>query len=386
MVSSGVITARELLRLRLESQWIAAPSAPAPSAAGAPAARRSIVDVAHHLLALQAQDFGQAVWALGLRSPGSTRDDLTAALDSGQLVRSWPMRGTLHFSTPDDLRRMLALTATRTVTGAATRHRQLGIDDTVLGRARDVAVAELSGGGSLSRDEFFSFLQAAGIETTGQRGVHLIWLLAHEGLVCWGPSRGTQQALVLLDEWAPPIRQPGRDEGLGEFVLRYFMGHGPATLADFCWWSKVTVADAKRGFALVRERLDEVDVEGTSHWLAARDPAFPDAPPSPRARAGTHALPGFDEYLLGYRNRCPALAPEFFDRIVPGNNGIFLPMLISHGEIVGTWKRATTARGVTITTSPFRPLRASEQASFERDLRRYARFLGRPATITADTP
>jgi len=366
---------RELLRRRLAAQGIA------------PARDAAVGAVVERMLAMQAQDFAQASWAVGLRAPGSTRDDLVAALDAGEIVRSWPMRGTLHFTRPDDLRWMLALTAPRTVRSMAKRHRDLGLDEEAFARAAEIARAELSGGGAVSREEFTALVEAGGIATDGQRGMHLIWRLAHDGLICWGPARGTQQAMVLLDEWAPQTRELSRDDSLGEFVLRYVAGHGPATLKDFCWWSKVSVADATRGLERVREQLHEVELGGTIYWEADETggglpTAEPAAPPT-RARARAfHALPGFDEYLLGYPSRAPALPAEFSARMVPGDNGVFLPMLVSHGTIVGTWKRAITASKVTITPTPFAPLSAAEQTGFEREFRRFARFLGLSLVIS----
>ncbi len=358
--------AREVLRRRLEAQWVA------------PAKSATVAEVVGQLLALQAQDFAQASWAVGLRAAGSTRADLTAALDAGSIVRSWPMRGTLHFTLPGDLRWMLALTAPRTVRSMTKRHRDLGLDDAAFARASEVARTELSGGGTLSREEFTALVEAAGVATDGQRGMHLIWRLAHDGLICWGPARGTQQAMVLLDEWAPPTRELSREQALGEFVLRYLRGHGPATLKDFCWWSKLTVADAALGLDRVRDQLREIQLDGTVYWVTADDAPAPASRVRPRA---FHALPGFDEYLLGYPSRAPALADEFASRIVPGENGVFLPMLVSHGTVVGTWKRAITARKVTVTPAPFAPLSAAEQQGFEREFRRFARFLGLPLVI-----
>ncbi|MGA1837738.1 winged helix DNA-binding domain-containing protein [Herbiconiux sp. 11R-BC] len=404
-------TAREVLRLRLESQWIA--RVPSSAAAARPGAA-GITAVAAHLLATQAQDFAQGVWALGVRSPGATRDDVTAALDSAQVVRSWPMRGTLHFCTPDDLRWMLALTAERTVRSAAARHRDLHLDDDTFARAADIAAGELRGGGALSREEFLAALTAGGVDPAGQRGMHIIWRLAHDGLLCWGPTSGTQQALVLLDEWAPARREPSRDEALGEFVLRYFGGHGPATLDDFCWWSKSTVADAKRGFERVRDRLDELVIDGTSYWMRADDGWTEEtadatgtagiaseagttsevgstgthrgrgAGASP-IRGGVHALPGFDEYLLGYRERSHALPAEHADRIVPGGNGIFLPMLVSKGRIVGTWRRSVSTKAVTLTPEFFEAPTAAELRGVERAFARYGQFLGLPVKATPTT-
>ncbi len=48
------------------------------------------------MLAVQAQDYPAAQWAIGVRSPGTTLDEVQASVNAGDIVRSWPMRGTLH--------------------------------------------------------------------------------------------------------------------------------------------------------------------------------------------------------------------------------------------------------------------------------------------------
>jgi hypothetical protein len=406
-VSAG---ARELLQRRLAAQWLAPSGAPPSGADGsagvaAGAAADAVAAAARHLLATQAQDFGQGVWALGARVPGSTRRDVFAALDGASVVRSWPMRGTLHLIEPDDLRALLSLTARRTVSGAGARHRALGIDEAAVARAGDVARGLLGGGGRATREQFTTALAEAGLQPSGQRGMHLIWLLAHEGLVCWGPLDGDsgQQALVLLDEWAPATREQSPADALDELLLRYIRGHGPTTLKDFCWWTKLLVSDSTAALGRIRDRLEEIDLGLETPFLveagagAGSGSAAGTGAGSGTADAGAEsgtgtaddprrsdaqlALPGFDEYLLGYRSRSPALAPEHSARVVPGENGMFLPMLVSRGRIVGTWKRRIGAKAVTVSPEPFEPLPATEQRGFERALRRYADFLELPATF-----
>ncbi|WP_418608255.1 DNA glycosylase AlkZ-like family protein [Georgenia sp. SUBG003] len=104
--------------------------------------------------------------------------------------------------------------------------------------------------------------------------------------------------------------------------MRYFRGHGPATLKDFAWWTKLTVA-ARAGLGLARPHLESVEVDGVEHLM---DPATPDLlAEHRRAARGVHLLPAFDEMILGYRDRSATLPPEHADRIVPGGNGIFRP-------------------------------------------------------------
>ncbi|MFJ8893620.1 winged helix DNA-binding domain-containing protein [Leifsonia sp. NPDC102414] len=360
----------DLLRMRRSAQLLDDRSAPTP------------VAVVQRMLAVQAQDFGAACWALGARSAGSTRDDVLAALDDGSIVRSWPMRGTLHFAPPADLRWMLGVTTTRMIAGLTLRHRQLELESEDFTRARDVVTEALSGGRSIGRAELMALWEANGIATAGQRGYHLIYFFAQNGLLCWGPTHKTQQSLVLLDEWAPERRELEPDEALGEFLLRYLTGHGPATLKDFVWWTKGTVAGAKTAVAVLGDRISTLEVDGVE-YLATAEQADAEAG-TPAARKGVDLLPAFDEYLLGYQDRTPVIDDEHFTVVVPGKNGVFAPILVSAGRVVGTWRRASTSSAVTVEPLPFARLTAAEKTGVRRAATAYGRFLGLPAAVTAE--
>jgi hypothetical protein len=354
------VTAREILRLRSWTQRID------PTRAATPAG------TVRHLLAVQAQDFAQALWAVGVRSPGSGRSDVLAALDAGEIVRTLPMRGTLHFVAPGDLGWMLSLTSARSLQGATTRFRNLGLDQATLDRAELAAQAAFTGGRSLSRDEFMTVLAENGIAPDGQRGYHIIFYLSQLRLICWGPTRGTQQALVLVDEWIGRPRALAGDEALREFALRYFEGHGPATVRDFAWWSKLTLADARAGVAAAGDALTELTLGETSYLIATSEM---DAAATSRAGAGVHVLPGFDEYLLGYQDRALPLAAEHSPRIVPGNNGIFLPTIVGKGRVVGTWRRIPRSKQAGIEPDYFGEASATERGGFARAATAYAKFV-----------
>ena len=355
------VGAAEILRLRLLAQQIEAPHAD----------RLTVLDVARQLFAVQGQDFIQGGWALGIRAPGSRLSDLNAALDGGLIVRGAPFRGTLFFVAAEELRWVLRVTSPRTLSGSATRQRQLGLDAAALDRAREATIAALQGGRALARDEYFALLRSIDIDPAAQRGYHVIWYLAQTGLLCWGSTSGTQQALVLLDEWVPHSRDLGGDEALRELALRYFTGHGPATLRDFAWWAKLTLASARTGLALASDELVELDHGGEAYWASEREV---DRAAGRRRSAAVHALPGFDEYLLGYTDRSLPLDDEHFARIVPGGNGIFLPMIVAGGRIVGTWRRAEKSGGVTVTPDAFSDLSERESAAFARSAGAFARF------------
>jgi hypothetical protein len=335
-------------------------------------------DVATAMLATQAQDLSSAQWALAVRSPGSEIADVERAFDEGAIVRSWPFRGTLHVTAAEDLGWMLSLTSDRIIRSATSRHAALGLDGTVFARAADVARAALRGGARLSRAALLAELDASGVATDHQRGGHIIWYLAHTGLICFGPMGASGQSVVLTDEWIPLPRQLSPDEALGELAVRYFTSHGPATVRDLLHWSKVLVPQARTAIECAGDRLRRIVVDDVVYYTGA---AQADEAPAPAVLL----LPGFDEYLLGYSDRDAVLPPEHSARVVPGANGIFLPMVVSNGQIVATWRRTIRGKSVDTAATAFVPMPATATSRYVRAAAAYAHYLGLPlgrATVT----
>ncbi len=48
------------------------------------------------------------------------------------------------------------------------------------------------------------------------------------------------------------------------------------------------------------------------------------------------------------------LNPRNANDVVPGSNGIFLPIIVVNGRVIGTWKRSIKARSIVITASTFK--------------------------------
>jgi len=209
----------ELSLLRMAAQRLVGPPAGTPA------------EAVRWLTCVQAQDLPGALLSVALRSPGG-RTAVTAALDAGEVVRSWPMRGTLHLTAAEDLPWPLDLLGVRVLAGAATRRAALEITAADVERARELAVASLHGGRRLRRAGLLAAIAAGGVSTAGQRGYHLLWYLAQTGTLVLGPTEDGDQQFVLLDEWVPTPRRLDREEALGELALRFFRSHGPATVKD----------------------------------------------------------------------------------------------------------------------------------------------------------
>jgi hypothetical protein len=367
------MTTRDLLRSRLIHQKIAHTSRSSPS------------EVVAWLGAMQAQDYPGALWAIGLRSEGATEADVETAIAKRAIVRTWPMRGTLHFVAAADVRWMLDLLTPRIIAGSATRSRQLELDGAIFARSRKLFIRALQGGRKLTREAMCALLKRAKISTEAQRGYHILWRLAQEGLLCFGTREGRQHTFTLLDEWAPRAKTMDREEALAELARRYFTSHGPATLQDFVWWSGLKISDGKAGLAMAAAHLSRETMNGTDYWAPHAAPPSTSSftlHPSTLPTPPLHLLPGFDQYMLGYTDRSAALDPVHSQKIVPGNNGMFMPTIVVRGRIVGTWKRALKRKGITLEARPFAPLNKTETREFTAAARRYGDFMGMPLETT----
>lgn len=366
---STALTGAEALALRMAGLRLR-PHATAPPLT-------TVAEVVEWFGAMQAQDLASGMWSLGVRLPGSTHADVHAALERREALRTWPMRGTIHLVPARDARWLLELTGVRALAGAAKRREFLGLSEAEADRAVDVLGAALAGGTRLTRTECVAALVAAGIDGAGQRGYHLLWYAAQRGVTCIAPNIGTEQTFALLDEWAPDQHQLDRDEALAALALRYFRSHGPTTRQDFAGWTGLTAADAKRGIAAAGDDLTTVVVDGAEAVL--HTPLLD----APRIAADeVLVLPGFDEYLLGYKDRTLMLDPEHKQAIIPGGNGVFQATVVVGGRVVGTWKRSLAKTRVTLTVHPLTDLGPACREQIEQALHRYADFLALPPRVS----
>lgn len=336
-----MVSATDLLRVRLRSQLLLAqPEGAIETVAGA----------ARHMLAVQGQDPVAAQWALGIRAPGSHVADVFAAQERGEVVRSWPMRSTVHLVPAVDIGWMQELLTPRAANDAPRRREQLQLPLETVERMRGIAVERLTGGKQMTRAELIAAFEDDGIAMLTGWSYHCIWWLCQTGTLTFGPPLGAREAaLVLLDEWVPtPTRLDG-DEALAELGARYLVGHGPATPADLAWWTKLSLTSARKAFVLAAEagRAESHDVDGVTWWTV---PGALDLPPV--AVPEVLLLPAFDELLLGYRDRSLS-ADTAHTRLLMTVNGIAQPTVMLDGRAVGTWKLA----GGRVTVTPFDDVR-----------------------------
>ncbi len=338
----------------------------------------SVAGIVQWFGAMQAQDVNSGLLSFGVRLPGSTLADVEAALERREAVRTWPMRGTVHFVPPADAHWMLELMGVRALAGVEKRRQLLGLDERTVDQATEVLGAALSGGNRLTRAECLAAIAKGGIDVTGQRSYHLLWYASQRGVSVIAPHVGKEQTFVLLDEWVPEPNRPTREEALGIIALRYFRSHGPTTRKDFAGWTGLTMGDVKLGIAAAGDALTTVDVEGVEMIV---DPAALDA--ADVSVDDWLALPGFDEYLLGFKDRSLMVDSAHLSAIIPGGNGMFRSTIVHAGRVVATWKRTLTTKAVTVTVEPLVTFTAGERRAVEKVLQSYANYLELALKLTA---
>jgi hypothetical protein len=354
------VTNEELGLLRLHNQQISH-TKPLTTAA-----------IVKHMGAMQAQDYNGAVWSLGLRSDQS-ESSVIATINTKEIIRTWPQRGTLHFIPRIDSRWLVNLSAERILRIAARRRQQLALDDSMLIKSQQIVERALSGK-TISRPDVLRILEQAGIPTDKGRGYHILWYLSQIGITYIGPMLGKQQTFGLMNDIVPDHTLPIRTISIAELAKRYFLSHGPATIQDFMWWSGLTAIDAKQGLTANEALLDSITINKQIYWIPKSSTIS--------ASSGGYLLPGFDEFILGYKNRSAVLEPAHIALIVPGNNGMFKPTIIIHGQVVGTWSKSVKAKQINIELQPFRALSHIDLALLDEPMQKLGVFFNKSPSLS----
>jgi hypothetical protein len=345
----------EITHQRLHNQQIASTSFQTPAALVA------------WLGAMQAQEYGQSKWAIGVRLPGCTDAMVEQALADRSILRSWVMRGTLHTVAAADIHWMLDLLAPRLIAGSAGRQRQLGLESPTLHRSLQLLESGLEGR-EMTREQLISYFAQSDLDFTSHQVYHIMHHAALEQMVCVGVRVGNEPTFTLLSDRVPtPVRMT-REEALATLAACYFNSRGPASLQDFIWWSGLTVKEAQKGLESVKSDLKELVYEGQSFWFP-KDQSL-DKTPTKRL----FLLPGFDEYILGYRDRSAFLSPGD-SPIVVHSNGIFNPMIVLDGQVVGVWKKTVKKNTVLLEPNTFVALDEEALHLLEQERLQYQAFL-----------
>lgn len=320
--------------------------------------------------AVQAQEYAEALWSLGMRVDGVGAADVEAACDRGEVLRTHVLRPTWHFAAAADLAWLLRLTGDRVQAKSAGRRRELGLDDDTLARCHEALDRALSDGEPRIRRELGDVLEAAGIDTTGQRIAHISGHAELAGVIVSGPRRGRHHTYLRFEDRVPAAPRRSREADLAELARRYFTSHGPATLRDFAWWSGLTMADGRAGVAACGEALvGEEDPDGTV-WISAPAAADRDDQAPQACLLGT-----YDELLVAHRD----LRNVYADG--RATNDLLFRAIVIDGITVGGWTRRLARGEVTIEAVLETALDEGQDAALRAAADRFGAFLDLPPRL-----
>lgn len=317
---------------------------------------------------IQAQDYPGAKWAIAGRLKDCTNVNIEQAFAEKKFVRTWAMRGTLHFITASDIRWILELLAPRIIERNARRYKELELDEETLKRSNEIIVNALQDGQGLNRRELVTILQENGISTEGQRTPYMLQRASLDGLICQGGMHSNNNPIFISMSLLPKTNTLTRHNALAELAKRYFKSHGPATIQDFSWWSGLLRNDAKAGLEAVKSQLESETIGDKTYWYFSSKLKHC----SPRV----HLLPSFDEYIVGYKDRSASL-----EKIHSKNKGIeniMYPTIAIDGQIVGTWKRKFNKNEVIVELKPLIALNTAQSNILDEAIHRFGEFMEMP--------
>jgi hypothetical protein len=328
---------------------------------------KSVKSLVSHFGAIQAQDYQMSKWAVGCRLPGAIDNAIEKAIDDGEIIRTHVLRPTWHLTTAEDIGWMLELTSGNILRQFNSMNKKIGLDDKVFSKSTDIIVKSLLGDQHLTRDELVEILNHHGIKTNEYRGLHILAYAELHGVICSGKRKGKHHSYALFDERVKKSKSRTKEEALAELGNRYFTSHGPATQKDFYWWSGLSVADSKLAIELNKKNLTATQHEGQTYYW--KDSGV--------VEMTEHVLllPAFDEYLIAYKERSASIDTEHMPHAFTVN-GIFKPLIVVNGQVVGIWKRTIKKDTVIIEPTFLQKVSKATERKVAEAADRFGSFLG----------
>lgn len=322
--------------------------------------------------AMQAQNYSMVKWAVGMRLKSATIQAVEKALHEGEILRTHVMRPTWHLVAAEDIRWMLKLSAQRIISAndSFAKGYDLDIPNEVYTKAHDLLEKILCGKKSLTKQEIAEHFNRSGIVADNHRMTRFMARAEQEGIICSGEDRGSKCTYALLEERVPPMPELTKDESLARLARSYFRSHSPAVLQDFIWWSGLPVSDAKQAVYLIASELT------TEQWKEQTWYIHDTCRTRGKLSGHIHLLPSYDEYLLGYKDRTDVLPLEHYSKAFT-NNGLFFPIVLHNGQVIGNWDKSVKKKSVDLKYSWFRQVADMNEETLERERQKFARFLGK---------
>ncbi len=309
-------------------------------------------DVVRDLCGLQAQFSRNPQYSLWLRASDYAPD----TWDDG-LIKIWSHRGTIHVVAEAEL----GLYLSAADYGGEYRENWWGLSADEQERWAPF-IAEQVRQGNDTRDGLKRACVAAGMPDELLPKVFHGW----GGLIkemCWRGQLACRTGTEKRYRVPRPPEMMGRDEARRALIRRYFDHFGPATVQDCRAFFGYRQAEMKPLLDEILPELHRTEIDGRTYYHArplVADAALPECV----------LLPGFDQLVMGYRDRSRYLDPANARKLV-NIAGIVFPAIILRGMIRARWK----LEGERLLVTPFERLLKKDEAAVRRTAKRE---LGKP--------
>jgi hypothetical protein len=259
------------------------------------------------------------------------------------------------------------------VTQAATRERNIrslgGWLDGNLSTDYETWAGRVEGtlaGNVLAPDEIKAGLEPLGDDARWIR--YVIAKMSYENRIVKatgsGSWRSDRTTFALWSEWLPDVDVWSKEPvaARAELAALYLDRHGPATVADFSFWSGIPKTQAKAAIAEVAEPLP-----GTE-WWATCPVEEPDPPP-------VRLLPIWDTLFVTYRDRSRFVAEEHYPFVYDGDGNATSVVLVD-GRAAGAWALGRDDIDLEVKVAPFAPFEAAAWDAVEEEAHRIGRLVG----------
>jgi len=305
-------------------------------------------DLVHWMGAIQAQDYPMAKWAVATRLKSKSLISINQAIDEAKIVRTHILRPTWHFVSSEDIYWMIELSKARLIAINNSMARALDITEEEYTKANKFFEKRLRDNQYLTKQEIRKEVEAFGIQLNENRLNRFLIRAEVEGIICSGANKAGKSTYGLLAERVPYQKSILREEALARLCKFYFRSHSPATLEDFIWWSGLSTTEARKAVDSIKADLIEESINGKCFFIYKDYKMINNT----AAAEQLTLLAPFDEYLISYKDRSDVLSmkdyPKAFTRY-----GIFFPVILHNGKVIGNWKRATEKRKMNIECSFF---------------------------------
>lgn len=186
----------------------------------------------------------------------------------------------------------------------------------------------------------------------------IIGLMCGEGLLVRatvkGGWRSDQYRYARFAEWLTGVDLDSVDARQGRAIVarRYFESFGPASLADFLWWSGFSKNDGEEILSDIAD-LRSIEIQGRQgeYYLFESELKNFKAD-SAKPIGGVSILPPWDAYLMGYRARDRFISSESYD-LVYDRSGNSTYVILADGVVSGIWDLYEDKKGVTFSFALF---------------------------------